>query len=94
MPASPEFQEPAPVEKKKRTPKGTRPPGVPRGPPRPHRKLTPDVLAGRIAKLDKRIKKARNQMQEAERHIEAYLKESKYRETDPMPTAPGALPEA
>jgi hypothetical protein len=87
MPDTPTLQEPLPVEKKKRAPKSTRPPGVPRGPPRPHRKLSPEVLTGRIAKLDKRIKKARTQMQEAERHIDAYLKESKYREDDPVAPA-------
>ena len=80
------------VEKKKRAPKSARPAPTPRGPPRPHRKLDPEILSGRIAKLDKRIKKARVQLEEAERHIEGYLKETKYRASDPVPppTAPGA----
>lgn len=74
---------PSDTEKRKRAPRGTRPPGVPRGPPRPHRKLAPSILGGRIEKLETRIKRARYQQQEAERHIEAYLKEAKYRADDP-----------
>jgi hypothetical protein len=81
------------VEKRKRAPKSSRPVATPRGPPRPHRKLPPDDLAGRIAKLDKRIKKARRQLEEAERHIDGYLKEAKYRADDPAP-APESPAEA
>lgn len=53
-----------------------------RGPPRPHRKLTQEVLDGRIGKLRKRIDKARGQLEDAERHIEAYVKEAGYREDE------------
>lgn len=53
-----------------------------RGPPRPHRKLPQDVLEGRIGKLRKRIERARGQLEDAERHIEGYDKEAKYREQD------------
>ena len=92
MPAVQDTQ--TPVEKKKRAPKGTRPTGVPRGPPRPHRKLPPSILGGRIEKLDKRIKKARHQLEDAERHIEAYLKETKYRADDPNFVPPAEPVEA
>lgn len=53
-----------------------------RGPPRPHRKLAQDVLEGRIGKLKKRIERARGQLEDAERHIEGYDKEAKYREQE------------
>ena len=53
-----------------------------RGPPRPHRKLPQDVLEGRIGKLRKRIERAKGQLEDAERHIEGYDKEAKYRETE------------
>lgn len=53
-----------------------------RSPARPHRKLPQDVLDGRIGKLKKRIEKARGQLEDAERHIDAYMKESSYRESD------------
>jgi hypothetical protein len=50
-----------------------------RGPPRPHKKLPQDVLEGRICKLRKRIERARGQLEDAERHIEGYDKEAKFR---------------
>lgn len=50
-----------------------------RGPPRPHRRLAQEVLMARIGKLQKRINKARGLLEEAERHIEAYSHEEKYR---------------
>lgn len=53
-----------------------------RGPPRPHRKLPQEVLDGRIGKLRKRIERARGQLEDAERHIEGYDKEAKYREQE------------
>jgi hypothetical protein len=53
-----------------------------RGPPRPHRKLDQDVLSSRIEKLQKRIDKSKDILEEAERHIDAYNKETKYRVED------------
>ena len=53
-----------------------------RGPPRPHRKLAQEVLEGRIGKLRKRIERSRNQLEDAERHIEGYIKESSYRDDE------------
>jgi len=58
-----------------------------RGPPRPHRRLAEEVLSGRIEKLQKRIDKARGVLDEAERHIELYNKERKYRDAE-APAAP------
>lgn len=55
-------------------------PAKKRGPPRPHRKLAQEVLEGRIGKLKKRIEKARGQLEDAERHIDGYVKEVSYRE--------------
>ena len=53
-----------------------------RGPPRPHRKLDQDVLNSRVEKLQKRIDKSKDILEEAERHIDAYNKETKYRVED------------
>lgn len=53
-----------------------------RGPPRPHRKLSQDILETRISKLRKRIERARGQLEDAERHIDGYDKEAKYREQE------------
>lgn len=61
--------------------KGKEPPRK-RGPPRPHRKLAQEILEGRIAKLQKRITRAKDQLEDAHRHIEGYQKEAGYREQD------------
>jgi hypothetical protein len=53
-----------------------------RGPPRPHKKLAQEVLDSRITKLRKRIDRARGQLEDAERHIDSYNKEAKYRQED------------
>lgn len=53
-----------------------------RGPPRPHRKLAQDLLEARISKLQKRIDRTKGQLEDAQRHIEGYEKESKYREAE------------
>lgn len=53
-----------------------------RGPPRPHRKLDTDVLNGRIEKLNKRITRAKQQLEDAQRHIEGYNKEFLFRQQD------------
>lgn len=81
-PAAPVAEESGEGEaKKKRVPRaaGKGEVGRKRGPPRPHRKLTQPVLEGRIGKLQKRIERARGQLEDAERHIEGYSKEAKYR---------------
>ncbi len=53
-----------------------------RGPPRPHRKLPQEILDGRITKLEKRITRAKDQLEDAQRHIDGYQKEAMYREQD------------
>ena len=53
-----------------------------RGPPRPHRKLQDDVLALRIAKLQKRIDRAQGQLEDATRHIDGYNKENEFRRSE------------
>ena len=57
--------------------------GVPRGPPRPHRRITQDVLETRVTKLQKRIKRARIQLEVSERHVAGYLLEQEYRKAKP-----------
>ena len=53
-----------------------------RGPPRPHRKLEEEVLTARMERLETRIGKARDQLEDAERHLEIYALERKYRKQD------------
>jgi hypothetical protein len=67
----------APAEGGKAKPKGRK-----RGPPRPHRKLEEEVLASRMERLEARIGKARDQLEDAERHLEIYALERKYRKQD------------
>lgn len=84
-PAAPAPQSDAGDDKKKKRPaRGPKVDGVKRkrGPPRPHRKLTQLVLDSRISKLNKRIEKARGHLEDAERHIDGYSKEAKYREVE------------
>lgn len=53
-----------------------------RGPPRPHKRLAQEILDVRLGKLRNRIEKAKSQLEDAERHIDSYEKESKYRKLD------------
>ena len=62
-------------------PDGKRVKGAPRGPARPHRRIEQDVLEARIEKLQKRIKRARLQLDVSERHVSGYLFEQQYRKT-------------
>ena len=62
--------------------KKPRDPSRKRGPPRPHRKLSQEILDGRISKLRSRIERCKGQLDDAERHIEGYEKEAKYREQE------------
>ncbi len=73
------------AQKKKKRPRAEGSKGVKskkRGPPRPHKKLAQEVLHSRITKLQKRIDRARGQLEDAERHIDSYNKEAKYRLED------------
>jgi hypothetical protein len=91
-----------PKAKKQRAEKGaattTKPkekkadPGAPkpkRGPARPHRRLALDVIESRITKLQKRLDRAKSQIEDASRHVEGYLRERDFRvkEGDVAPTA-------
>lgn len=54
-------------------------PRVKRGPARPHRRLTDDVIDTRITKLQKRLDRAKSQIEDAGRHVEGYLRERDFR---------------
>jgi hypothetical protein len=57
-------------------------PGAPkpkRGPARPHRRLALDVIESRITKLQKRLDRAKSQIEDAGRHVEGYLRERDFR---------------
>ena len=77
-PAAPKRKRP----EKSSEPRAPKPVRKPRGPPRPHRKLEQDTLTNRIDKLQKRIDRSKAQLEDAERHIEGYNKEAKYRTAD------------
>jgi hypothetical protein len=54
-------------------------PRAKRGPARPHRRLTADVIDSRINKLQKRLDRAKSQIEDAGRHVEGYLRERDFR---------------
>lgn len=54
-------------------------PRAKRGPARPHRRLATDVIDQRITKLQKRLDRARSQIEDAARHVEGYLRERDFR---------------
>ena len=55
-----------------------------RGPPRPHKKLQQEVLETRVNKLQNRIDRATEQLQEAKRHIAGYHREIEFRQADAL----------
>ena len=63
-----------------------------RGPARPHRRLATEVIDLRIAKLQKRLDRAKSQIEDAGRHVEGYLRERDFRDKDAEAT--GAAPPA
>jgi hypothetical protein len=74
----------APKAKKAR-PKAIKVPGEPkpkRGPARPHRRLDIGVVNSRIEKLQKRLDRAKGQVEDASRHIEGYQREREFREKE------------
>jgi hypothetical protein len=81
--------EPIPEEKvKAKKPKSDKPkpkkaddsqPRAKRGPARPHRRLAADVIDARISKLQKRLDRAKSQIEDAGRHVEGYLREREFR---------------
>lgn len=54
-------------------------PRAKRGPARPHRRLEADVIDARITKLQKRLDRAKSQIEDAGRHVEGYLREREFR---------------
>jgi hypothetical protein len=54
-------------------------PRAKRGPARPHRRLAADVIDSRITKLQKRLDRAKSQIEDAARHVEGYLRERDFR---------------
>lgn len=57
-------------------------PRVKRGPARPHRRLDIDIIDSRITKLQKRLDRAKCQIEDASRHVEGYLRERDFRVKD------------
>jgi hypothetical protein len=69
----------------KKAPKSTKDSGEPkpkRGPARPHRRLAAEVIDSRIAKLQKRLDRAKSQIEDAGRHVEGYLRERDFRDKE------------
>ena len=54
-------------------------PKAKRGPARPHRRLAAEVIDTRITKLQKRLDRAKSQIEDAARHVEGYLRERDFR---------------
>ena len=81
--------ETTPKPKKQRADKADKPPKAPRGKPdqpktkrgpaRPHRRLAAEVIELRITKLQKRLDRAKSQIEDASRHVEGYLRERDFR---------------
>lgn len=70
---------PAPGAKLKRKKADPSNPKPKRGPARPHRRLATDVIDTRIGKLQKRLDRAKAQIEDATRHVEGYQRERDFR---------------
>jgi hypothetical protein len=53
-----------------------------RGPARPHRRLDIETINSRIAKLEKRRLRAKEQLEDATRHVEGYRAEREFRDQE------------
>ena len=53
-----------------------------RGPARPHRRLDIETIHSRITKLEKRRQRAKEQLEDATRHVEGYQAERDFREQE------------
>jgi len=53
-----------------------------RGPARPHRRLDIDTINTRITKLEKRQLRAKEQLEDATRHVDGYRAEREFREQE------------
>ena len=62
--------------------KSSREPRKKRGPARPHRRLDIETINSRIAKLEKRRLRAKEQLEDATRHVEGYQAERDFREQE------------
>jgi len=62
--------------------KASRQPKTKRGPARPHRRIPLDIINTRIIKLEKRFNRAKNQAEDAHRHLEGYKRERDFRVDD------------
>lgn len=71
-----------PATKPKRVRADPSAPRQKRGPARPHRRLSKEVIDSRIAKLQKRLDRARAQIEDATRHVEGYQRERDFREKE------------
>jgi hypothetical protein len=67
--------------------KSDRQPRKKRGPARPHRRLDIEVINTRITKLEKRRLRAKEQLEDATRHVEGYQAERDFREQEAAATA-------
>ena len=74
--------EPIQEKKVKKAPKDKSKPTKKRGPARPYRRLATDILDKRIAKLSKRITRAKTQLEESEGFLSKYTNEKRYRQED------------
>jgi hypothetical protein len=67
---------------KTKTDSEPRQPRKKRGPARPHRRLDIDTINSRIAKLEKRRLRAKEQLEDATRHVEGYRAEREFRDQE------------
>jgi hypothetical protein len=58
-----------------------------RGPARPHRRLDTETINLRITKLEKRRLRAKEQLEDATRHVEGYQAEREFREQEAVTAA-------
>ena len=56
-----------------------------RAPARPHRRVSQDIIEARVLKLEKRLYRAKTQVEDATRHVESYKRELTFRLND-IPT--------
>ena len=86
QPAEQPAEAEAKAKKVKRAPKeGGKAKGEPRakrGPPRPYRKLSQEILDSRITKLQKRLERCTSQAEEAGNFLSKYVREQGYRHAE------------
>ena len=80
----------AATDKPKSEPGEPRQPRKKRGPARPHRRLDIETIVSRITKLEKRRQRAKEQLEDATRHVEGYQAERDFREQEAAAEAASA----